>query len=200
MVHTFTVLGSLGPSRRCCCSWSGDAPAAKGCSRELVRLGQADEKEYLNSPHLVSLTELQVDVLTEMSPLGCRSDEELQRYFKFGRHQGVCEPDVAAGFPAAQPGEFSRWFPGLKMSRTECQDARWTMLHRTVEVCLQTWLTESAVTLQPAHIMPLCRGRWRVLCFPNAGNSEDMFTSEGTGARRASNPLLVTLPCFHKAK
>lgn len=30
----------------------------------------------------------------------------------------------------------------------------------------------------------------RVLCFTNAGNAEDLFTSEGTGARRAPSPLL----------
>ena len=34
----------------------------------------------------------------------------------------------------------------------------------------------------------------RVLCFPNAGSAEDMYTSEGTGARRAASPLLVSLP------
>eukprot|EP00887_Chlorella_sp_A99_P001583 scaffold8.g1583.t1 len=32
--------------------------------------------------------------------------------------------------------------------------------------------------------------RLRVLCFSNAGSAEDMFTSEGTGARRAPSPLL----------
>ncbi|EIE19364.1 alpha/beta-hydrolase [Coccomyxa subellipsoidea C-169] len=32
--------------------------------------------------------------------------------------------------------------------------------------------------------------RWRVVCFPNAGNAEDMYTSEGTGARKVSSPLL----------
>ena len=32
--------------------------------------------------------------------------------------------------------------------------------------------------------------RMRVLCFPNAGNTEDMFTHEGTGERRAKSPLL----------
>ncbi|EFN56085.1 hypothetical protein CHLNCDRAFT_145600 [Chlorella variabilis] len=33
--------------------------------------------------------------------------------------------------------------------------------------------------------------RWlRILCFPNAGNAEDMYTSEGTGVRRAPSPLL----------
>lgn len=36
-----------------------------------------------------------------------------------------------------------------------------------------------------------CARRWRVLCFPNAGNAEDMYTSEGTGARRNPSPLLV---------
>jgi hypothetical protein len=38
-----------------------------------------------------------------------------------------------------------------------------------------------------------------VLCFPNAGNAEDMYTSEGTGVRRAPSPLLVRadgcVPC-----
>lgn len=34
--------------------------------------------------------------------------------------------------------------------------------------------------------------RWRVLCFPNAGNAEDMYTNEGTGVRRAPSPLLVS--------
>ena len=33
--------------------------------------------------------------------------------------------------------------------------------------------------------------RARVLCFANAGNAEDMYTSEGTGPRRAPSPLLV---------
>lgn len=36
------------------------------------------------------------------------------------------------------------------------------------------------------------RGRWRVLCFPSAGSAEDMFTSEGTGSRKAPSPLLVS--------
>lgn len=31
----------------------------------------------------------------------------------------------------------------------------------------------------------------RVICFHNAGNAEDMYTSEGTGIRRAASPLLV---------
>ena len=35
-------------------------------------------------------------------------------------------------------------------------------------------------------------GRWRVLCFPSAGSAEDMFTSEGTGSRKAPSPLLVS--------
>ena len=34
------------------------------------------------------------------------------------------------------------------------------------------------------------REKFRILCFPNAGNTEDMFTSEGTGERRAKSPLL----------
>ncbi|GAB4813687.1 hypothetical protein N2152v2_000733 [Parachlorella kessleri] len=32
--------------------------------------------------------------------------------------------------------------------------------------------------------------RLRVLCFPNAGSAEDMYTSEGTGVRKAPSPLL----------
>lgn len=36
--------------------------------------------------------------------------------------------------------------------------------------------------------------RLRVLCFCNAGSAEDMFTSEGSGARRAVSPLLVCFP------
>ena len=35
----------------------------------------------------------------------------------------------------------------------------------------------------------LCR--WRVLCFPNAGSAEDMYSREGTGSRRIASPLLV---------
>ncbi len=31
-----------------------------------------------------------------------------------------------------------------------------------------------------------------MLCFPNAGSAEDMYTSEGTGARRSPSPLLVS--------
>eukprot|EP01023_Acetabularia_acetabulum_P018510 TRINITY_DN1933_c0_g2_i2.p1 TRINITY_DN1933_c0_g2~~TRINITY_DN1933_c0_g2_i2.p1 ORF type:complete len:331 (-),score=58.89 TRINITY_DN1933_c0_g2_i2:289-1281(-) len=30
----------------------------------------------------------------------------------------------------------------------------------------------------------------RVICFPSAGNAEDMFSSEGTGKRKSVNPLL----------
>ena len=33
--------------------------------------------------------------------------------------------------------------------------------------------------------------RLRILCFPNAGSAEDMYTGEGTGIRRAPSPLLV---------
>lgn len=32
--------------------------------------------------------------------------------------------------------------------------------------------------------------RGRIVCFPNAGNAEDMYTSEGTGVRKVSSPLL----------
>jgi hypothetical protein len=34
-----------------------------------------------------------------------------------------------------------------------------------------------------------------VLCFPNSGSSEDVFSSEGTGSRRAPSPLLVGGRC-----
>lgn len=34
------------------------------------------------------------------------------------------------------------------------------------------------------------RPRLRVLCFPSSGNAEDMYTSEGSGTRRAPSPLL----------
>lgn len=33
--------------------------------------------------------------------------------------------------------------------------------------------------------------RVRVVCFHSAGCAEDMFSSEGTGTRRAPSPLLV---------
>ena len=51
-------------------------------------------------------------------------------------------------------------------------------------------------TKVPAGLMPLCR--MRVACFHNAGSAEDMFTSEGTGVRKAASPLLVRhkLPCL----
>lgn len=39
------------------------------------------------------------------------------------------------------------------------------------------------------HAHPACR--LRVLCFTSAGCAEDMFTSEGTGPRRAPSALLV---------
>lgn len=38
--------------------------------------------------------------------------------------------------------------------------------------------------------------RFRVVCFANAGNAEDMYTSEGTGVRRAPSPLLVGFCSF----
>lgn len=34
--------------------------------------------------------------------------------------------------------------------------------------------------------------RLRLLCFHNAGSSEDMFSSEGSGIRKAQSPLLVS--------
>ena len=37
----------------------------------------------------------------------------------------------------------------------------------------------------------MCRGY--AICFHSSGNAEDMFTSEGTGVRRAPSPLLVSL-------
>jgi hypothetical protein len=37
----------------------------------------------------------------------------------------------------------------------------------------------------------------RIVCFPNAGNAEDMYTSEGTGPRRAPSPLLVRFVAKH---
>jgi hypothetical protein len=52
------------------------------------------------------------------------------------------------------------------------------------------------MTKVPAGLMQLCR--MRVVCFHNAGSAEDMFTSEGTGVRKAASPLLVRqkLPCL----
>lgn len=44
------------------------------------------------------------------------------------------------------------------------------------------------------HATHACRVR--VLCFHNAGSAEDMYTSEGTGARRSPNPLLVSTKSF----
>ena len=38
------------------------------------------------------------------------------------------------------------------------------------------------------HTLP---GRLRVICFPNAGNAEDMYTLEGAGVRFVPSPLLV---------
>lgn len=46
-------------------------------------------------------------------------------------------------------------------------------------------------TLFPGFSKTTCSDpRLRVLCFCNAGSAEDMFTSEGSGARRAVSPLL----------
>ena len=42
-----------------------------------------------------------------------------------------------------------------------------------------------------ALLMSVLMRRLVVLCFPNAGSAEDMYTSEGTGRRRAPSPLLV---------
>ena len=39
-----------------------------------------------------------------------------------------------------------------------------------------------------------------MLCFHNAGNAEDMYTSEGTGARRVNSPLLVTYLSSHSQR
>ncbi len=49
-------------------------------------------------------------------------------------------------------------------------------------------LCMSCVMYEPWH----CHRRLRVVCFCSAGNAEDMYTSEGTGARRAPSPLLVS--------
>ncbi len=40
--------------------------------------------------------------------------------------------------------------------------------------------------------------RLRLLAFHSSGNAEDMWTSEGTGARRAKSPLLVSRCCVSK--
>lgn len=67
---------------------------------------------------------------------------------------------------------------------------------RTWTPQIYQWTTQTAFVcgwgisfiLLPSHVC-----RWRVLCFPNAGNAEDMYTSEGTGKRRSPSPLLVRL-------
>lgn len=46
-------------------------------------------------------------------------------------------------------------------------------------------------------VMECMTCRVRVLCFHNAGSAEDMFTSEGTGARQSPSPLLVSTAQFH---
>ena len=62
--------------------------------------------------------------------------------------------------------------------------------------CLTHTVVKPKSTKVPAGLMPLCR--MRVACFHNAGSAEDMFTSEGTGIRKAASPLLVRhkLPCL----
>lgn len=44
--------------------------------------------------------------------------------------------------------------------------------------------------LEPSKTACGADARMRVLCFPNAGNAEDMYSGEGTGVRRAPSPLL----------
>ncbi|KAL4451499.1 hypothetical protein ABPG75_007161 [Micractinium tetrahymenae] len=97
------------------------------------------------------------------------SDEQIRAFFKSG---GTALPhavgdgaaaaaaaataaELAARFPPPDNATFSKWFPGLALSKTACDNPR-----------------------------------LRILCFPNAGNAEDMYTSEGTGVRRAPSPLL----------
>ncbi|PRW20885.1 Monothiol glutaredoxin- chloroplastic [Chlorella sorokiniana] len=94
------------------------------------------------------------------------SEEQIRAYFKTGGAEvptaNGCAAandsslaDLAAHFPPPDAETFRKWFPGLALSRTACDNPR-----------------------------------LRVLCFPNAGNAEDMYTSEGTGVRRAPSPLL----------
>ena len=56
------------------------------------------------------------------------------------------------------------------------------------------WVTQTGGLLAGLRDAWMGACRWRVLCFPNAGSAEDMFSSEGSGSRRVSSPLLVGLP------
>lgn len=63
-------------------------------------------------------------------------------------------------------------------------------------LCLTHTVAGKELTNVSAGLMQLCR--MRVVCFHNAGSAEDMFTSDGTGVRKAASPLLVRqkLPCL----
>ena len=97
-------------------------------------------------------------------------------------------------FPPPDAATFAKWFPGLALSRTACSTAP----PRHVP-CMRSCAASASMQC-PSVACPsgsLCSSirpmacRLRVLCFPNAGNAEDMYTSEGTGPRRAPSPLLV---------
>lgn len=54
--------------------------------------------------------------------------------------------------------------------------------------CREPHLAAHAFPLAPSALV-VCS--LRIICFHSAGNAQDMFTSEGTGTRRAPSPLLV---------
>ena len=97
--------------------------------------------------------------------------------------------DLHAKFPPADPELFRKWFPGLKLSRTSTDSPRYA--HEVIEM-LEVAAPKPADACRTLMIfdVPFCR-RGVVLCFHNAGNEENMYTSEGLGARKAPSPLLV---------
>mmetsp|Transcript_281 Transcript_281/g.407 ORF Transcript_281/g.407 Transcript_281/m.407 type:complete len:365 (+) Transcript_281:264-1358(+) len=93
------------------------------------------------------------------------SEEQIRRYYATS---GVEAPTPL--FPQLNPDELRAKFP-------DPADA----LYRSWFPGLKRSGTEVAA---PGVV------RFRVLCWANAGNAEDMYTNEGVGARRAVSPLL----------
>ena len=144
-----------------------------------------------------------------------RSEDQIRAYFKSGGAEvpapngrdatnGSTLADLVARFPPPDADTFKKWFPGLGLSKTACDKPRcWGQAAGSAGVptahawqqCMERRGRRHlhAAAPQPANVacIPLRLPRLRVLCFPNAGNAEDMYTSEGTGVRRAPSPLLV---------
>ncbi|KAL3140709.1 hypothetical protein ABBQ32_005265 [Trebouxia sp. C0010 RCD-2024] len=109
---------------------------------------------------------MQIDGLPEDAALHW-SEERIRNYFKDQRNNITGNVDASH-----EP---------LKAADTRSN----TRFPSPSDLDFQAWIP-GLERSQTMNSSPKCR----VLCFHNAGSAEDMYTSEGTGTRRSSSPLL----------